>query len=164
MERSRIQNDTLCSLKISRALHLFRYVKAVAKEIGERKAWSILENCITDMALEWYKKNKKELVQEKPLLEHAFDVYYFRHLNLNPEDVEIVEKSGNKVVCRWRNFCEVLEACKILGLDTRVVCKNVYEKPGKTLLKQISSKLNFRRNYNKIRPYADYCEEIIEIT
>jgi hypothetical protein len=156
-------NATLRDLKISRALHLFRYVQAVAKEIGERRAWSILESCITDMALEWYKKNRKELVQEKPLLEHAFDVYYFRHLNLNPKDVEIVEKSENRLVCRWRNFCEVLEACKMLGLDTRIVCKEVYETPGKTLLKQISPALNFRRNYDKIRPYADFCEEIIEI-
>jgi len=142
---------------------LFRYAKAVAREVGERKAWSILENCITDMALEWYEKNKGKLVQEKPLLEHAFDVYYFRHLNLNPRDVEIVKKSEERIVCRWRNFCEVLEACKILGLDTRIICKSVYEKPGKMLLKRISPKLNFRRDYSKIRPYVDYCEEIIEI-
>ena len=159
-----MENETLRNLRISRALHLFRYAKAVAEEIGERKAWRILENCITDIALEWYMKNKSQLVQKKPLLEHAFDVYYFRHLNLKPKDVKIVEKSKNRVVCRWRNFCEVLEACRILKLDTRIVCKNVYEKPGKMLLKQISSKLNFRRNYNKIRPYTDYCEEIIEIT
>jgi len=158
-----MEKEDLRNLKISRALHLFKYAKDVAKEIGEQKAWSILENCITNMALEWYEKNKGKIVQKKPLLEHAFDVYYYKHLNLNPRDVEIVEKSKERIVCRWRNFCEVLEACGILGLDTRIVCKNVYEKPGIMLLKQIDPRLNFRRDYSKIRPYSDYCEEIIEI-
>jgi hypothetical protein len=84
-------------------------------------------------------------------------------MELSPEDVEIVEKTEKTVVCRWRNPCQVLEKCKTLKLDTRIVCREVFEKPANILLKQIDQRLNFRRNYDKIRPYTDFCEEIIEI-
>ena len=97
------------------------------------------------------------------MVEHAFNVYYFEHLGLDPKDVEVVERTERRIVCRWRNFCEILEACKMLGLDTRVVCKGAYEKPTNVLLKRIDPRLNFRRNYDKIRPYSGFCEEIIEL-
>lgn len=158
MSEYRVRN-----IKVSRALHLLRYMKAVAMEIGQANALKILENCITQMALEWCERNKEKLAPKEPLVDHAFRVYYFDHLGLSPKEVEIVEKTKRRVVCRWRNFCEVSEACEMLRLDTRIVCREVYEKPAKMLLKQIDSRLNFRRNYDKIRPYADFCEEIIEI-
>lgn len=122
-----------------------------------------LEICITKMTLDWCKNNKEKLVAKEPLTDHAFNVYYFDALRLNPENVEIVEKTGKSVVCRWRNPCQVLEKCKMLRLDTKIVCREAFEKPAKILLKQIDPRLNFRRNYDKIRPYTDFCEEIIEI-
>jgi hypothetical protein len=51
----------------------------------------------------------------------------------------------------------------MLGLDTREVCKKVFEKPTEKLIQEINPRLKFTRNYKKIRPYADYCEEIIEL-
>lgn len=60
----------------------------------------------------------------------------------------------------FKNFCPTLEACKILGLDTRIICKNVNEKPTDALVKQLNNKLEFARNYEKLRPYCDYCEEM----
>jgi len=38
-----------------------------------------------------------------------------------PREGEIVEKTDKKLVMRWWNYCPVLEACKKLGLDMRVV-------------------------------------------
>ena len=122
-----------------------------------------LEICITKMTLSWCKNNKEKLVVKEQLIDHAFNVYYFDALRLNPEDVEIVEKTEKRIVCRWRNPCQVWKKCKMLKLDTKIVCREAFEKPAKILLKQIDQKLNFRRNYDKIRPYTDFCEEIIEI-
>jgi hypothetical protein len=98
--------------------------------------------------------------------ELACEILYqeFLNLPLTPENVKIIEKIENKIVTRWHNFCPQLEACKVLGLDTREICGKCYEKPNQIFLSQIDPKLKFRRNYVKIRPYADYCEEIIEMT
>jgi hypothetical protein len=55
-----------------------------------------------------------------------------------------------------------LEACKVLQLDTRKVCRLYSECSTDTLVKQIHPKLRFSRNYEKLRPYHESCEEIIE--
>ncbi|RLF97358.1 nucleoside deaminase, partial [Thermococci archaeon] len=46
----------------------------------------------------------------------------------------------------------------------RKVCKKGWEKSVQLLIEKINPKLRFTRNYNKIRPYTEYCEEIIELT
>jgi len=143
-------------------VELFEYVMAVAREIGQERALKILEGCVVDSALKWFEENKDQLELEGSPVEQAFEAFYFEHLGLVPRDVEIVERTPDRIVCRWRNFCSVLEACKLLGLDTRIICRRVYEKPGRILLKRIDPRLKFSRNYKMIRPYADYCEEIIE--
>lgn len=155
--------DVIKDLKISRGFHMLSYVKAVAREIGLSRALRILEECITEMVLDWCRRNQGKLVPRGPILEYAFNIYYLDHLGLDPKDVEIVEKTENRIVCRWRNFCEILDACKMLGLDTRIICKEAYENPAKVLLERINPRLNFRRNYDRIRPYVDFCEEVIEI-
>jgi len=47
------------------------------------------------------------------------------------------------------------------GLDRLVIYKLAYHKPVELFLRKISRKLRFDRNYDRIRPYAPYCEEII---
>ena len=59
------------------------------------------------------------------------------------------------------NFCPTLEACKILNLDTRKICKLYNENATDVLIKQIDKNLIFVRNYKKLRPYSEYCEEMI---
>lgn len=153
----------LQALRVFKKVELFEYVMAVAQAISQEKALKILEDCTVNSALKWFEENKDKLEFKGSLIDQAFEIFYLKHLGLDPKDVKIVEKAENRLVCRWRNFCSVLEACKLLGLDTRIICRKVYEKPGKALLKRINSLLKFSRNYDKIRPYADYCEEIIEL-
>jgi hypothetical protein len=64
---------------------------------------------------------------------------------------------------RWWNACPTLDACTKLGLDTREVCRKAYQCPVQEFLKRIHPKLRFDRNYEHIRPYAAYCEEIITL-
>ena len=85
---------------------------AVAEEIGRDKALEILEDYITSLALEWFDKNRSKLKLKGSLIDQAFEIFYFKHLNLKRDVVEIIEKTDKKLICRWRNFCGVLEAYK----------------------------------------------------
>lgn len=80
---------------------------------------------------------------------------------ITPDDAPVVAKEENRIVFHSRNFCPTLEACKILGLDTRYVCKRLNENATELLLQQIDPHLRFSRNYEKLRPYSEYCEETI---
>ncbi len=66
-----------------------------------------------------------------------------------------------EIVFHSKNCCPTLEACKILGLDTRKVCRLYNEKSTDALVRQVDSRLRFSRNYERIRPYTDSCEESI---
>ena len=54
-----------------------------------------------------------------------------------------------------------LEACKIPGMDSRRICKLYNERSTDRLVKEIHPNLKFTRNYEKLRPYFEYCEEMI---
>jgi tRNA(adenine34) deaminase len=82
-------------------------------------------------------------------------------LNISAEEALVVERSENKIIFHSKNFCPALEACKILDLDTRTICKVAYEESMDSLMKKIDPRLEFKRNYEKLRPYSNYCEEMI---
>jgi hypothetical protein len=95
-------------------------------------------------------------------LEQAYRLLLAR-LGIGEEDAPIVERGPDRLVFHSRNFCPTLEACRILDLDTRRVCRLYNEGATGELLRQVDPRLVFRRNYEKLRPYAAYCEEIIEL-
>ena len=80
-----------------------------------------------------------------------------------PEEAPVVERSEKRIVFHSQNFCPTLEACRRLGLDTRHVCKRLNEQATDALVKRIDPRLTFSRNYERLRPYAPYCEEMIRI-
>ena len=68
------------------------------------------------------------------------------------------------IIWRSTNFCPTLEACRRLGLDTRVVCRAATEGAVQALIARLDPRLRFSRNYETgIRPHADYCEEQITL-
>ena len=144
-------------------VRLFEYVLAVAEQIGEETAWRILGDCAVERRKRWLETNQDKLSVTGTEVEKAYDVFLLKYLNLDPEEAPIVEKTEKKIVYRSHNFCPVLEACKALNLDTKRICKLVYEKPAQIFLSTLNPRLKFKRNYKKIRPYTDYCEEIIEL-
>ena len=82
-------------------------------------------------------------------------------LQTTEADCPIVCRDDKKLVFHSRNFCPTLEACKILGLDTRHICKLYNEGSTNRLVKEVHPDLKFTRNYEKLRPYCGYCEEMI---
>jgi hypothetical protein len=139
----------------------FASVKKLVKKLKEEN-WEKIEKELLEKRLEWFRKNIKHLSLKGDDLEKAYQLILLK-IGIKPEEAPIIKKTKRKLVFHSKNFCPALEACKILGLDTRKVCKRIFEKPTEELIKKINPKLKFTRNYKKIRPYTDYCEEIIEL-
>lgn len=146
------------------AIDLFQAVQSVASDSGWDAALACLEQCVIDKRLTWWQNRRVTWATTGDLLHDAYCLFYEDYLGLSiPQDGEIVEANGQRWVTRWWNPCPTLEACQTLGLDTREVCREVYQRPVQALLSQLDRRLTFKRNYTAIRPYAAYCEEIITL-
>lgn len=138
--------------QISNYVRLFEYVLAVAKLVGEEKAWRVLCNLIVDNREKWLQNNWEKMDVKGIEVERAYNIFLLKYLNLDPNEVPIVKKTKKKIVYRSYNFCPVLEACRTLNLDTKRICRLVYEEPAQRFLTGLNPKLRFKRNYEKIRP------------
>ena len=132
-----------------------------AQEIG---SYEFINKELVEKRLDWYKENKDKIHLKGSNVRKAYTLLLIEYLGLNPEEVPVVYENEGKIVWRSYNFCPVLEACKRLRMDTREVCKKAEEKSVQVLISKINPNLRFSRNYEKIRPYEEYCEEIIELT
>lgn len=84
-------------------------------------------------------------------------------LGIAPEEAPIIERTNRRFVFASQNFCPTLEACNILGLDTRWVCRHMTEGPTEALLREVDPRLRFSREYNTLRPHGPYCRETVYI-
>ena len=109
--------------------------------------------------LHWFKQQKIKLNSDN-ILDQAYQLF-LNKLGIEADQAPIVDRRKNKFVIHSKNFCPTLEACKILGLDTRDICRQLTEAPMQALLQQLDPRLRFTRNYNALRPYTPYCEEMI---
>ena len=142
--------------------------KDVEKWIGllrniEKSRLSDLEEQLLRKRIIWFEDNLHlvtKLVGND--LEKAYRLLLLK-LDITEDQAPIVRNNKNAIVFHSKNFCPSLEACKVLGLDTRIICRVVFERPVDTLIKRLNPHLCFSRNYNKIRPHALYCEEIISL-
>jgi|WetSurMetagenome_2_1015567.scaffolds.fasta_scaffold374323_2 hypothetical protein len=143
---------------------LFQVVLSIADEIGMDKALAYLEQCVIAKRSAWLNENMGKFDKTDDPVFDGYRLFYEVYLRVStPADGEIVEKTKNKMVTRWWNHCPTLEVCAKLGLDTREICRKVYHRPVQEFLSQINPKLKFERNYERLRPHADYCEEIITL-
>lgn len=143
------------------------YRNDVRREIGhlrnaDDKALSELNQELTHRRTTWFRENQNRFDCKSDLLNAGYRLLLER-FGISEKEAPIVRKTDRKIVFHSVNFCPTLEACQILKLDTRSICKRLNETATDCLLKQIDSRLNFTRNYQKLRPYTDYCEEMISI-
>jgi hypothetical protein len=132
-----------------------------AREIG---SYDFIDKELVEKRLCWYEENEDKIHLRGSDVRKAYTLLLIEYLGLNPKEVPVIYEDERKIVWRSYNFCPVLEACKKLRMDTREVCKKAEEKSVQELISKINPNLRFSRNYEKIRPYAEYCEEIIELT
>ena len=143
---------------------LFQAVLSIADEIGLEKALEYLERCVIEKRESWLNETLDKLEKTGNAVEDGYRIFYEKYLGISvPKDGEVVERTDKKLVTRWWNYCPILEVCRKLGLDTRMVCKKSYHRPVQIFLSKINPKLRFDRNYDCIRPYSPYCEEIITL-
>ncbi|MFX0027312.1 MAG: nucleoside deaminase [Candidatus Hermodarchaeota archaeon] len=125
--------------------------------------WKNYETEIIKKRKKWFLENRSKINKFKGSdIEKAYKMLIMK-LEIDELEAPIIEKSNSKLVFHSKNFCSSLEACKILDLDTRIICRQIFERPTEEFIKLLNPKLRFSRNYNFIRPYADYCEEIISL-
>lgn len=144
------------------------YRKDVRTEIKKLRNANetILEEMNTDSIcrrVKWFQENyEKFSFINDDILVSGYRLLLTR-FGITEKEAPIIKKTDTEIVFHSANFCPTLEACKIMGLDTRRVCKKINENSTNVLLQQINPQLSFSRNYEKLRPYTDYCEEIISI-
>ena len=140
-------------------VRLLTYVQEVAKEIGEEKAMEILAKTHSQAHKRWLEDNASKLDLSGPPLLAAYRMVFGDMMGLDLSKIDIVAQTEDRIVHNYAFPCSILDACVKLGLDTRKICKAL-EKPANTLMQFVDPKLRFGRDYEKIRPYADYCVEI----
>lgn len=111
----------------------------------------------------WFAENRDRFTfLSEDLLDSAYRLLLARFC-IPPEEAPIVSRTDRSITFHSQNFCPTLEACKRLGLDTRHVCRRINEDSTNQLIRLIDPRLHFSRNYEKLRPYAPYCEELITL-
>jgi tRNA(adenine34) deaminase len=111
--------------------------------------------------LQWVEDNAAILVSLKgDDLERAYKLILYK-IGIDEQEAPVAFKNERRIVFHSKNQCPMLTACMALGLDTRKICRRVLEIPTDILVKQVNEELRFSRNYNTIRPYSSYCEEVI---
>jgi tRNA(adenine34) deaminase len=130
---------------------------------GGREAWSKAGQSLLQKRIVWFEDNAGSILSQLDgtEVEKAYQLILMK-LGITEEEARIVEKSRGRIVFHSTNPCPALQACAILGLDTREVCAVHTERATDELIKRISPNLRFTRNYGEVRPHAAYCEEIID--
>lgn len=112
--------------------------------------------------MEWYRREKSRLtLGDGDAIDRGYRLLLHK-LGITESEAPIVHREKGMIVFHSKNFCSTLEACRILKLDTRKICRLYNERATDQLVRQIDPKLRFSRNYEKIRPYSTFCEERIE--
>ncbi|UCE59637.1 MAG: nucleoside deaminase [Phycisphaerales bacterium] len=126
------------------------------------QTYQAIEADVAAKRIAWFDRVHAERQGGTPVTpRQAYELLLLEYLGLSEDEVPVMLETDRKIVWRSYNPCPTLEACIRLGLDTREVCRAVYERSTQALLSRLDPQLRFVRSYDEIRPHADYCEEAI---
>jgi tRNA(adenine34) deaminase len=91
----------------------------------------------------------------------AFEALFFDYMRLDPRQLVVREERPDGIFWESHNPCPTLAACESLGLDTRIVCSQISDKPVQGFLSLLDPRLRFVRDYGHLRPHKPYCAEAI---
>jgi tRNA(adenine34) deaminase len=131
---------------------------------GGPDGWRNLGQELTSKRIAWFEENRDRIIPHLggSEVEKAYQLILMK-IGIAEKEAPITEKSDERVVFHSENSCPALDACEILGLDTRVVCRLHTEEATDALIKKLNPRLKFTRNYARLRPDNPFCEEIIEL-
>lgn len=160
MEKIEMTVEQAQGSALGNSLMLLAYVRAVGEKIGWEEALKILREVMGGMRTMWASQNLPTLGitgndarAGLALMRTAVPMFMPW---VKPEEVKVVEDTPERAILQSRFWCPTLEACKMLNLSPRDVCPN---SGGDAMLKALNPKLSVQ--FGKLRPEADYCEEII---
>jgi tRNA(adenine34) deaminase len=136
----------------------------VRQQIERLKTYpcATLERQVAEKRIAWFRQNHPDAGRlGPPTPRSAYVLLFMDYMGLSEEELPIVAESEAEIEWLSLNPCPTLEACNALGLDTRQVCRSVYEKSTQALVSQLDPQLRFLRNYVEIRSYSDHCREKI---
>lgn len=136
----------------------------VSQQIERLKKCSpqAIEREVAEKRIMWFRQNHHDADRcnwSPP--RRAYELLFFDYMGLPEDELPIVFETETEIVWLSLNKCPTLEACMALGLDTRQVCRAVYEKSTQALVSQLDPQLRFLRNYEEIRPHSNHCREMI---
>lgn len=127
----------------------------------QNKSLREIEQVVTEKRLTWWADHPYLKAVEPVSPRYAFECLFFDYMGLKKDDLPILSESETEITWASLNPCPTLEACGRLKLDTRIVCRQAYEKSTQAFISQLDPSLRFVRSYKEIRPYAKICRESI---
>ena len=128
----------------------------------KKDKYQVIESEVSKKRISWFKQNHKDINDNKPVSPRkAYELLFFKYMGLSEKEVPVLSETETEIVWSSINKCTTLEACKKLKIDTRKVCRAVYEKSTQVLVSQLDPQLRFHRSYLEIRPYSSHCKEKI---
>jgi tRNA(Arg) A34 adenosine deaminase TadA len=118
----------------------------------------VIEREVAHKRAAWFENHTETCA---PTPRRAFETLFFEYMGLTAKDLPVLRESEDEIVWSSRNPCPTLEACRVLGLDTRVVCRAAYEKSTQAFVSRIDPQLRFLRDYKTVRPWSGECRERI---
>lgn len=126
----------------------------------KKSTFNEMESETTKKRVSWFKKNYQSTkVISTP--RRAYELFLLEYLGLSEKEVPVTLNTKSEIEWLSYNRCLTLETCKKLSLDTRIICRRIYEKSTQAFMSQINPQLRFLRNYQEIRPYSSHCKEMI---
>ena len=127
-----------------------------------QNTYRTIEAEVAQKRVSWFNQTYKNLHTLQPSSPRtAYEVVLLEYLGLAVEEVPVLAETDTEIVWSSLNRCPTLAACHQLSLDTRTVCRAVYEKSTQALVSQLDPQLRFHRDYQEIRPYSPHCKEMI---
>ena len=138
------------------------FEREVVKQIRrlQEEPYSELSTAVTNKRRDWLQR-RTHRIESPTTARNAYELFLLEYLGLTKESVPVVSETDDEIVWDSTNRCPTLEACQQLNLDTRRVCRQIYEKSTQAFLSALDPQLRFWRSYERIRPYTPSCREAI---
>jgi len=106
--------------------------------------YHLLERDVVQKRVDWVNKRYPPSARAGTFTpRRLYEIFLLEYLGLAKADVPILSETEDHIIWDSRNRCPTLEACKRLGLDSRKICRLIYEKPVQALLSQFDPQLRF---------------------
>jgi tRNA(adenine34) deaminase len=128
----------------------------------QSQPYRALEAEVAAKRLDWFRQHGGERdYSAPPSPRDAYQLLLLDFIGLSEDGVPVIAETEAEIVWSSLNPCSTLGACEQAGLDTREVCRAVYDKSTQALISRLDPQLRFGRSYEEIRPYAHHCKEWI---